>query len=84
MINLLYTKANGKIAGPSGIWTHTFGIPVWRSTNWAIESNWERRANSTNLSELRFVVNNLTLDISIGEDSTIFPDVGLTEKVYHI
>ena len=29
-------------------------------------------ANSTTLSDLRFVVNNLTLDISIGEDSTVF------------
>ena len=37
-----------------------------------IEPNGERRADSTNLSELRFVVNNLTLDISIGEDSTVF------------
>ena len=71
MVNL-YCEANGKIVGPSGIWTRTFGIPVRPSTNWAIEPNGERRADSTNLSELRFVVNNLTLDISIGEDSTVF------------
>ena len=59
MINL-YCEVKGKIVGPSGIWTRTFGIPVRRSTDWAIEPNyWERRANSTNLSELRFVVNNL-------------------------
>ena len=68
----LYCEANGKIVGPSGTWTRTFGISVRRSTNWAIEPNWEQRANSTNLSELRFVVNNLTLNISIGEDSTVF------------
>ena len=57
MINL-YGEANRKVVCPSGIWTRTFGIT--------------ERANSTNLSELRFVVNNLTLDISIGEDSTVF------------
>ena len=46
---------NGKIVGPSGIWTRTFGISVRRSTNWAIwtiEPNWERRANSK-ICELR-------------------------------
>ena len=32
---------------------NTFGIPVRRSADWAIEPNGERRANSTNLSELQ-------------------------------
>ena len=40
MVNL-YCEANGKTVGPSGIWTHTFGIPVRRSTDWAIEPNGE-------------------------------------------
>ena len=68
MVNL-YCEANGKIVGPSGIWTRTFGIPVRPSTNWAIEPNGEQRADSTNLSEIRFVVNNL---IYRGENSTVF------------
>ena len=44
----------------------------YRSDALPIEPNGERRVDSTNLSELRFVVNNLTLDISIGEESTLF------------
>ena len=44
MINL-YCEVNGKIVGPSGIWTRIFGIPVRRSTNWAIEPNGEPSFN---------------------------------------
>ena len=58
------TQAGFELA-PSGYRSDALSIELLSPTG-------ERRANSTNLSELRFVVNNLTLDISIGEDSTVF------------
>ena len=72
MINLYCEAKRKQLLAQAGFELAPLGYLSRRSTNWVIEPNGERRADSTNLSEIRLVVNNLTLEISIGEDSTVF------------